>query len=309
MDLSKLPSTALFTAQQAVTSGTSHRGLCRAVESGALVRHGNGLYGRAGATDSMRARAEAVAMMVTRCHVVVDRTAAWLHGVDMLTLEEHELLPPVETCALRGNTPSRRAAETTARTRDLAPTDIVEMGPVRVTTPLRTAMDLSCHLRRREAFAAICLLAGAHDFGRAEMQRELTRFRGRRGVVQSRELVALVEPRVESAREAWTLLERVSSGLPRPLAQHWVEIDGVPTYRLDFAYPFARVAVEYDGREAHGGSAQQLADAERLQRLSELGWTVVVVQRGDFAPGAVDRWTREVRRALQPEYDNRRWRF
>lgn len=299
----------LFSVADAHTAGIGRRQLARAAEKGTLRRWARGVYGERTEPDSIDTRARAVSMLVSPAHVIADRTAAWLHGVDTFVLSEHDLLPPIETCVLRGHNPSRRAEETTARTRDLLPSDVMSVGGLRVTTPLRTALDLSCHLRRREAFAAMCQLAGGNGFDRRDLERQLPRFRGRRGVVQSRGLVPLVEPRVESAREAWTLLEIATAGLPLPVAQHWVEVDGVASYRLDFAYPFARVAVEYDGAEAHGTAQQRTADAERLAVLNELGWVVLVVRRGDFTPDAIDRWTRELRDALRPRYSNRRWRF
>ena len=60
-----------------------------------------------------------------RCVVVpgavfVDRTAAWLHGVDVLDYRELEVLPPVECVVLRGparasNGPSASAGSGTSR--------------------------------------------------------------------------------------------------------------------------------------------------------------------------------------------------
>jgi hypothetical protein len=127
-------------------------------------------------------------------------------------------------------------------------------------------------------------------------------------VVQARQLVPLVNPDIESLREAWTYLEIGDAGIPLPEAQYWVEIDGVPTYRLDFAYPHIRVCVEYDGFEAHERTPEQREyDRKRRQLLRDHGWTVIVVRRGDFTGDALDRWLRELRDALTPSYSNRRW--
>ena len=83
------------------------------------------------------------------------------------------------------------------------------------------------------------------------------------------------------------------------------EIDGVPTYRLDFAYRRARVVVEYDGEEAHEG--REAEDEERRAWLRRHGWTVIVVRIGDFTGEALDRWLDELRSALATAYSNRRW--
>jgi len=87
-------------------------------------------------------------------------------------------------------------------------------------------------------------------------------------------------------------------GLPPPVLQHWVAVDGVPTYRLDLAYPHAKVAVEHNGEEFHSSSADREADRIRLEWLRAHGWTVIVLTKDDFTPEAIDRWIREIRTAL-----------
>ncbi|MDQ6527367.1 DUF559 domain-containing protein [Nocardioides sp. LHD-245] len=147
-----------------------------------------------------------------------------------------------------------------------------------------------------------------HGLTRGHLLREVARFRRRRGVVQCRQLAALVDPRVESHREAWVLLELHDQGFPRPEPQWWIKVAGVPTYRLDFAYPSAKVCVEYDGEDFHDLTDQQRRnDRERRRWLRENGWTVIVVKRGDFTSPATDRWIRAVDQALAATYTNRRW--
>lgn len=295
-----------FHVRDAGRLGLTRRQVERAAESGHLRRLTRGVYVDAGVPDSVELRVEAAGMVIAAHHVAVNRTAAWLHGQDVLLGAEHDVLPPIETCALRHHDPTRRL-DIDGRTRDLATTDVMRISGVLVTTPLRTALDLGCELRRREAFAAMTLLARAFGFGPRELVAELPRFRRRRGVVQCRELAPLVDPRVESPREAWTLLALVDAGLPVPEVQWWVEDDGRPAYRLDLAYVNARLAIEYDGVEAHHAPDQRQHDEERRAWLRERGWEVVVVRRGDFGGTAQARWLGKVERALAPSYTNRRW--
>ena len=124
------------------------------------------------------------------------------------------------------------------RTRDLAAGDIMVISGVRVTTPLRTALDLGCHLHRRDALAALDQFMRHHGLGREHMTTEALRFFRRRGVVQLRQLIPLADPRAESPRESWTRLAIVDAGLPCPEPQHWIEVDGVPTFRLDLNMQF-----------------------------------------------------------------------
>ena len=62
--------------------------------------------------DTVEVRAAAAALVVVPGAVFVDRTAAWLHGVDVFDYRELEVLPPVECVVLRD-----RLAHRTARVR------------------------------------------------------------------------------------------------------------------------------------------------------------------------------------------------
>lgn len=266
-----------------------------------------GVYVRGDREDSIELRAAAAAKVIAPGSVVVDRTAAWIHGVDVFVHSEHEVLPPIESCVLRWRTRTRRAG-VDGRTRDLTADDIMSIGGVRVTTPLRTALDLGCNLRRRDALAALDQLMQASGLTQEDLGQGALRYFRRRGVVQLRELIPLADPRSESARESWTRLEIIDAGLPIPEIQFWVDLDGVPTYRLDLAYPKHRIAVEYDGDEFHLRTEDQRRhDAERRTWLRDHGWTVIVVRNGDFTGAGLDRWIGEVRSALRSAYSNRRW--
>lgn len=296
-----------FCASEAKSLGISFKQIERAIAAGSLRRLFRGVYVPADLPDTIELRTAAIALVIADHNVVVDRTAAWLHGVDSLTWAEHAVLPPLETCALRGCNPTAHTG-VDGRVRDLARSDIQTIGGVRVTTPLRTALDLGCNLRRREAYAAMNAIARAHGLTAAALATELPRYRRRRGVIQLRELVPLVDPRLESERESWTLLEIHDAGLPLPEPQYWILIGGVRTYRLDLAYPELRVCVEYDGFDVHERTPEQTAhDEARREWLRRNGWTVIVIRNGDFTGERVERWIRELAEALVPSYTNRRW--
>ncbi|GAA1134301.1 DUF559 domain-containing protein [Nocardioides aquiterrae] len=284
--------------------GMSTAAVRRAVRQGTVRTTVRGVLVAAHLPDTIELRARAVAKAARPHHVVTDRTAAWLHDIDTHVYAEHDDVPPIETCALRGHEPTTLEG-VDGRTRDLQPEDIMELHGTLVTTPLRTALDLGCVLRRREAFAALC--AFAHRFGLTpeDYRRALRRFRRRRGVVQLRELVSLVDHRIESQREAWVYLAIADAGVALPEPQFWIAINGVPTYRLDFAYPRHRVCVEYDGGEAHEG--REAYDEGRRQWLRDHGWTVIVVREGGFSDPQLAGWLTELRSALAPSYSNRRW--
>lgn len=257
--------------------------------------------------DSIETRIRAASRVIAPGQVLCDRTAAWVHGVKILGSAEREVLPPIEVCALRWHARSRLEG-VRGRTRDLIPEDIVEIEGVLATSPLRTALDLGCNLRRRDALAALDQFRRLHGLTMQELAAVAQRFRGRRGVVQLRKLIPVSDPRAESVRESWTRLAILDAGLPSPVPQFWVEVDGTPTYRLDLAYPQHRIAIEYDGHEFHTMTDEQRSrDRARREWLRSNGWVVIVVRNGDFAGDRLDRWLGQVRTALRGRYDNLRW--
>jgi hypothetical protein len=63
-------------------------------------------------------------------------------------------------------------------------------------------------------------------------------------------------------------------GLPTPAQQHWVRL-GRERFRLDFAYPQRKVAIEYDGWNAHSSRTSFDRDRRRDRLLQLAGWTVL----------------------------------
>lgn len=248
--------------------------------------------------DTLEQRVAAATLVVTRGGVFCDRTAAWLHGIDVLDYRELEILPPLEVVVLpQHHRVERRGCA--GGERDLAPYDIELLGGVRVTTPLRTALDLGCLLPRGGALAALDMFMRTKAVTRSTLEASLPRYRGRRGVVQLRELVALADPRSESPGESRVRLAIHDADLPPPEPQWWVVEQGVPIYRLDLPYPKHRVAVEYDGEWHESTPQQRAADERRRDWLRRRGWTLIVVKRGELAIETRGVWLRELRAALR----------
>ena len=288
-----------FTPGEVAELGLTRQGLRDLVAARTVRRVLRNVYVRADVPDSVRTRAQAAARVVTTGAVFVDRTAAWLHGVDVFDYRELEILPPLECVVLRDRSRIERP-ECVGGERDLTPYDVTRVHGLRVTTPLRTALDLACVLHRPDGLAALDGFARQHGITRDALEASLPRYRRRRGVVKLRELVAVVDPRAESPRESRTRLAILDDGLPAPQPQFWVQHHGVPVFRLDLAYPRHRVAVEYDGEEWHDHDDEQ-RERDRLRRawLERHGWTVIVVRKGDFSGERRGRWLRELHAALE----------
>jgi hypothetical protein len=220
-----------------------------------------------------------------------------LWGVDVLRAGELDRCPRLETFVLRGHKRVTRQ-QAGGGERDLAPRDITTLAGVRLTTPVRTCLDLACRLTPYEALAALDAFARLHGITAFELMDELPRYRRRRGVVQARRLVPLLDGRAESSGESFTRLAIIDANLPLPRPQHWVTDRGQPVYRLDLAYPVQKVCVEYDGQEHHSSEEQREADRCRRSWLRDRGWHVIVVTKDDFAAGALEAWLGELRAEL-----------
>jgi hypothetical protein len=103
--------------------------------------------------------------------------------------------------------------------------------------------------------------------------------RGRRRSTVMRELLAERGPAYHpggSDPEVRMVRVLVAAGLPRPVQQHVVRVDG-RTYRLDVAYPPYRVGLEYEGFDYHIGRTAFDARYERDRLLKHDGWYIVYV--------------------------------
>src|SRR5206468_12727615 len=95
--------------------------------------------------------------------------------------------------------------------------------------------------------------------------------------------------------ESWMRLLVADAGLPLPEPQFEIrDLDGRLVYRLDMAWPEFRIALEYDGYDAHEG--REAADAERDARLARRGWIVVRAAAHDLSNS--DRVNAELRSAF-----------
>lgn len=287
-----------FTVPQARAAGMTRAAVRHLLDSGMVRPVLRDVYVDASVRETIELRAAALAVVAPAHTVVCDQTAAWLHGVDLQREVDPFWLPPLETYRAGGHDGLRRD-DCVRGKRGLDPLDVMEIGAVAVTTPLRTALDLGRLRRRHEAFAAMNALARAAGFGLPELAAELPRFRGMRGVVQLRYLAARVDPRLESPAESRVLIQLIEANLPLPEPQFViVNAFGVEMFRLDFAYDELMVALEYDGVAFHTGDERERHDQERRARLEAMGWTFVVLTAADVY-GAKPRAADLVRSALE----------
>ena len=285
---------------------TRHQ-LDRLLADGVVRRILRGVYCRADLSDTVELRARCAALVLPPHAVLCDRSAAWVWGVDCFDYAEHQFLPRLEVVSVDGHDRTVRE-ELYGGRRTLRDDETCTVGRIRVTTPLRTACDLACLHGRNAALAVLDAFRREHGLTCADYERMLLRFRGRRGVVQARELAPYAVETSESQGESWTRMTIVDAGLRPPTPQVWVHVPGIGWVRLDLAYEHLRIAIEYDGEEHHTTDADRARDERRREALRRAGWVVIVVRKTDFTGLTSQRWLTELREALDervPAYRRR----
>lgn len=279
---SELPIDAPFTTAQAAGVGVRRDVLTRLVRSGLIRRVVDGVYVDAVVPDTSLTRARAVALVIPATAVVCDESAAWVHGVDLDPPQAHVVAPPVSVFQLPGNTRVRKSG-CAGGERGLAARDITVVDGVPVLTPLRLACDLGRLRPRDQALGAIDALARTAGLTAADIEREIPRFRGMRGVIQLRDLAPRVDGRAMSPPESWVRLRCQDGGLPELTPQVEVRRGGQPWGELavlDLANEQLRFAVEYDGDDWHTSDDQRAHDRRRRGWLTrEESWGIVVLKR------------------------------
>jgi hypothetical protein len=233
------------------------------------------VYACAGLPVTHELRAVAAAGLLVPDAVVTGGSAGVLWGLPSAARDDDVELtvpPGSNVCRVPGIRVRRRA---------LGPADVTVRRGARVTTAEATAIDLSRSGPLEDAVVLVDRLVAAR-MTNVEMVRAAAAEASGRGCRQVREAAALADGLAGSPQETRLRLLLHRSALPRPVAQFVVkDADGFVA-RVDFGWPEARVAVEYEG-VWHGETPQQVAaDRRRLNRLTAAGWIVVFVTAADL---------------------------
>ncbi len=181
--------------------------------------------------------------------------------------------------AVRAPANRRLAGAVVHRSVDLCSRDLTMVNGIRVTTVARTLCDSGLVLGEREVrrLADHAISAGLVTIGELQAVRHRVGEHGRNGVVKLDLAVdSLPEGAAdaESGPEVDVLRILTDAGLPVPARQHQVMAGG-NRYRIDLAYPAVKLALEYDGRDAHTRFDRFAADRRRQNDLVCAGWTVL----------------------------------
>ncbi len=258
-----------MTAAQLLDAGYSKRMVSDRVAQGLFERRGKGVLQLVGAEPSWEQSLLAAVMAAGPTAAASHRSASRLWGFRTV---DHDIEVAVRF-------PRRVAANdaTIHRSRDLEPDDVTEVNGIPTTTPERTICDLGLifpetEVRRILHHAIATELVLPRDLW---MMRQRTSKQGRNGTgVLERVLNALPEDAgvAESGLEVLFLEICERFGVPRPVPQLPVRVAG-RNFRVDFAWPSARVFVEVDGFAFHSTPDQLAHDSTRQNLLVAQGWT------------------------------------
>jgi hypothetical protein len=273
---SLLPLDQPFTPAMARAVGIDRPALSRLHSEGHVLRVLRGAYVASTAADSVSLRAAAVGLLIGPRDLVVDRTAAWVHGV--LPAGPLDLLAPA---------PSRRAS--LGGRRRLVGRDLIALGGIRVTSPLRTALDLGRLLPPGQALGVLDALV-ERSFTQVELLAELPRFAGQRGIGQLRSLAAQADARSAGLAESMLRLHWNAANLPTP----------VPGKAVAAGPRLVRLSLAVERRQFGVVLAHQVSSADLLA-LEGAGWWVVVLPEHRVLTTDPSIWTRHLEREFHQQ--------
>lgn len=172
--------------------------------------------------------------------------------------------------------PRPRGAGVRGHRLDVRPEELHHDGPIAVTSPARTWLDLaSTGLNVEDLIVAadriLCVrrpLATVH-----ELERMLLRHPGARGIRLLRSALPEAVEAADSSRETRLRVRLVNAGLPRPTPGFAVlDTAGTTVAVADLAFPDYRVLIEYEGAHHLIDGRQWAHDLDRFNRYQELGW-------------------------------------
>ncbi|SEH55492.1 Very-short-patch-repair endonuclease [Mycolicibacterium rutilum] len=250
----------MLTLDQARAAGLTKDAVTRRVRSGQWRRCARGVYfvDDRPFTDAARIR---VAVWSLGPHAVASGLAAgWWHGITQFAPQTVEVTMP-------RNASGRAQKGVRLRRRDLAPQDIVEQGGLRVTALPLTVIEAATRIRDG---AKIMDRALQRDVELPELWRAHMRNKGRYGSPAARVLLQAASDGARSPAERILIRLLREAGIVG-----WEANYPVGGYKVDVAFPRAKVAIEVDGLGFHSGSDEFHQDRVRQNNIILLRWQVL----------------------------------
>ena len=267
---------AVFSTQGGVATSAqilarlSRRGMQRLLRNGGLVKVSPGIYSL-GAPD-MFTRLRGLDLRCGEQVALCLGTAATLFGFDTEGVVDLHVLNP-DGHLLRDQ------AGLKVHRRDGAP--LTQYRGRLMTTPAWTAVEVARSLRRHRALATLDAALRSGTCDRDGLLAAANAQAGRRGIVTVRGLIPLARPEAESPMESEARLVMLDGGLPEPALQYEIVDRDGRVWRLDFAWPDCRVAVEFDGFDWHSSPEALRRDRQKRAALEEIDWRLLSIVGDD----------------------------
>lgn len=160
--------------------------------------------------------------------------------------------------------------------------EICTVDGMRVTTPVRTAIDLARKYPVDAAITAVDALARATRLHVSTIVDAVGEYPGRHGRTRVLKVLSLVDPGAESPQETMLRLTVVRAGYPRPETQ-------IPVYNeygaligiVDLGWSEHKIALEYEGRHHRLSRYQFDKDIRRFDEMIEQRWIIIRVTAAD----------------------------
>ena len=275
--------------------GVDHRALSRAVASGTLAHDLPSVYRIPGPEITWESRLMAAQLWLDRPDAVVShRSAAACWGlpgfprgpIELSTARWKKPLPPVVVHKvgdeIRGHTTT--------------------VGPIHVTNAGRTLVDVAGLVPADSLEGAVedAIRRGLTSFAHLRWLCQGRHGKGAKGIRTLRKLLqAAVDRTTESHFEIRLLQAIRKASLPLPERQYEIRDAGRLLARVEFAYPWAKVAIEADSYTFHSGRNAWESNLARRNALTALGWLVIHVTYRQMESG-MSEVVQRVRDALMP---------
>jgi hypothetical protein len=248
-----------------------------AINEGRLLSYSRTVVIMRDRMQDLRTLSAAALLMAGPEAVLTSHTSAHLHGCTAADVDRVHLL-------ISYDRKLRLRPGLAVHYGNYDPADVVELEGLRCLTLDATIAELLCRGRRSTALAcadqALAFADGRGEF-KADVAARLADRPDPRGKRRGEFLLDIATGLPESPPESWLLLKIVDAGFPAPEPQYRIhDLAGRLIYRLDFAWPDRRVAVEYDGYEAHEHRHRQ--DTARDEDLHRRGWKVIRADASDL---------------------------
>ena len=268
----------LVSRHQALAAGFSRRMIDSRLAAGRWIRVAPGVYRLAGVPVTWKQKVLVACLDAGPEAVASHRTAAVLYGVSGFRPGPIAITVPVR---LSG----RSEVATVHRARSLPRTDLARVDRIPVTAPARLLVDLAGEVSPDTLEEAVDDVL-CRRLVTVERVRDRAHELGRRaGTALLRRILEAWTPGAlpDSVAEMRIVRALVASGLPLPVRQHEIRVQGDLVARVDLAYPEQRLAIELDSFRWHAGRRPFRSDRVRRNRIEAAGWHVLQATPEDGA--------------------------